>query len=153
MPGPNDEKPAEILPGGGEQAPQVQPSINASVGLPDAQPNVSSTSPPATSAPSAPAVEPDNQGQKRPREDAESIIAAAVQRSYRYDLGPGDEIESAISNLRRRVETECRDGLQVTISLHIVRNPDAGIPPAAVTAEAPVTAPARPQGRVVAPPN
>jgi hypothetical protein len=91
----------------------------------------------------------DGHGQKRPLQEAAdnelsaaNAVAAVVQRSYRYDLGPGDEIESPISNLRRRVEAELRDGLSITISLHIVREPDAGVPPAPATSQV-VTAPSR----------
>lgn len=53
---------------------------------------------------------------------------AAAPRTYRYDLGPGDDLAAPIANLRRRVEVEVRDGQTVSLILRIVRpegRPDA----------------------------
>mmetsp|Transcript_23324 Transcript_23324/g.36520 ORF Transcript_23324/g.36520 Transcript_23324/m.36520 type:complete len:592 (+) Transcript_23324:3-1778(+) len=99
----------------------------------------------------------ESQGQKHAREEltassgsAPAVVAASILssvRSYRYDLAPGDEIAGPMSNLRRRVEAEISDGLQVTISLHIVRDPEAGMPMApASTLVAPSKFPLTPNG-------
>lgn len=104
------------------------------------QPQTMQTSPPVA----APDSGNESHGQKHARDEvtpssgtAPEVVAASILssvRSYRYDLAPGDEITAPLSNLRRRVEAEISDGLQVTISLHIVRDPDAGMPVAPISA-------------------
>lgn len=68
----------------------------------------------------------DPRGKLRPREESAIVspraVAATASQSYRYDLGPGDDIVAPIANLRRRVEVELRNGSTVTVSLHIVRS-------------------------------
>jgi len=46
---------------------------------------------------------------------------AASPRSYRYELGPGDDVAAPMANLRRRVSAELRDGCSVTVQIRIVR--------------------------------
>merc|ERR1712241_1138124 len=46
---------------------------------------------------------------------------AASPRSYRYELGPGDDVAAPMANLRRRVSAELRDGCSVTVQMRIVR--------------------------------
>mmetsp|Transcript_30907 Transcript_30907/g.82025 ORF Transcript_30907/g.82025 Transcript_30907/m.82025 type:complete len:640 (-) Transcript_30907:27-1946(-) len=52
-----------------------------------------------------------------------TVVAATSDEpyTYRYDLGPGDDIVGPIGNLRRRVEGELKDGCTVRVTLHIVR--------------------------------
>merc|ERR1719193_642338 len=90
--------------------------------------------------------------------------SAASPSSYRYDLGPGDDIVAPVANLRRRVETELKDGCRVTVALIISRpagrpdfSPDAasqvtvGAPaePAAPAAAAAAPAPVAPAAAAV----
>lgn len=92
---------------------------------------------PATS--SQPAVAPtatevgSGHTRSRPREEvptvtqhmitSPTVVAATSDEpyTYRYDLGPGDDIVGPIGNLRRRVEGELKDGCTVRVTLHIVR--------------------------------
>jgi len=75
---------------------------------------------------------------------------AASPRSYRYELGPGDDVAAPMANLRRRVSAELRDGCSVTVQMRIVR--PGGRPetdkeqcvPAGVVADAPDTPPPQP---------
>jgi len=56
----------------------------------------------------------------RPPADA-SASTAAMTRLYRYDFGPGDDINGPMANLRRRVEVELKGGYTIEVSLNILR--------------------------------
>lgn len=82
---------------------------------------------------------------------------AASPRSYRYELGPGDDVAAPMANLRRRISVELRDGCSVTVQIRIVR--PAGRPeadkeqpvPTGVIADAPDTSPPQPAPPLPAP--
>lgn len=95
------EQPVETAPADVAQAQPRQREPPATVVATPAPASVAS--PAAASAAAAPAT------------------SAPRHRNYRYDLGPGDEIGGPMANLRRRVETEVRDGCTVMVSLTIVR--------------------------------
>merc|ERR1712129_63505 len=76
----------------------------------------------------------DEQGGSRSKETMPGIVQPGVQtaptvkdgmtaspRSYRYELGPGDDVAAPMANLRRRVGAELRDGCSVTVHIRIVR--------------------------------
>lgn len=50
-----------------------------------------------------------------------AVPGSVAPHSYRYDLGPGDDVAAPVANLRRRVEAELRDGCRVVVALHISR--------------------------------
>lgn len=136
-----------------------------------AQPVAASTTPDGTAspvgtamAPGAAATAPALSATTRPKEDHASTLdgitkpmvaatsSTATPRTYRYELGPGDDLASPVADLRRRVEMELKDGRSITVSIHIVRpaGGQAQAPPATErsteASKVPAPTPAVPSG-------
>lgn len=104
-----------------EQAAPAQP-VQPAQAAP--APSASSDASPAQPAQASP-PEPQPAKEASTNGAASSKRAGPASRSFRYDLAPGDDLTGPFANLKRRVESELRDGCTISVALTICR-PAAG---------------------------
>lgn len=128
-----------------------KPGDSVSSTAPESTPQATSVES-ATSASAGVTAADSSEGKKRTFEEmtesAKKASSETTESLLRFDLSPGEDFATAFASLRRRLETELKNGRKMAVSLVISRPPDrpeAEVPPAPEPPAAPAPpAPAAP---------